>query len=146
MYTLKTITKRNNSFLYHIEIRISDEIYHVEMKRHRLNSKSINLICTSCKCSAKVSLIVKPKIPILKIGNHCKFAENIAESAMLDLTNYGEIIHCHRKCLEIRNDGTCRMTRHEQHCLEKGHQETKRKKATGTWRKRRWRKTRKTYP
>ena len=30
MYTLKTITKRNNSFLYHIEVTLSDETKYVE--------------------------------------------------------------------------------------------------------------------
>ena len=38
---------------------------------------------------------------------------------MLNLENYGEIFHNHRNCQEIRNDGTCRMTRHEKHFYKK---------------------------
>ena len=46
---LKSITKRNNVFLYHIEVRIPDGIQYVKMRRHKLNSKSICLMNTSIK-------------------------------------------------------------------------------------------------
>ena len=35
---------------------------------------------------------------------------------MLNMENYEEIFQNHRNCQEIRNDGMCRMTRHEENC------------------------------
>ena len=96
MYSLKTITKRNNAFLYHLEVRKQDGIEYVEMRRNRLNSKSIYLMCTSLKCSAKVTMNVKPDIPIIKCGSVHKFSNNIPDSKMLNVENYGEIFHIHR--------------------------------------------------
>ena len=118
MYTLNSITKRNNAFLHHIEVRKSDRIQYVEMRRHKLNSKSIYLMCTSIKYSAKISLNIKSDITIIKCVH--KFSNNISDSTMLNLENYGEIFHNHRNCQDIRNDETCRMTRHEEHCYKKG--------------------------
>ena len=40
----QSITKRNNAFLYHLEVRRQDGIEYVEQRRNRLNSKSIYLI------------------------------------------------------------------------------------------------------
>ena len=39
---------------------------------------------------------------------------------MLKLENYGEIFHNHRNCQDT-NDGTCRMTTHEEPCYQKRH-------------------------
>ena len=39
MYTLKSITKRNNVFLYHIEVKKPDGIQYDEMRRHKQNSR-----------------------------------------------------------------------------------------------------------
>ena len=50
MYSLKSITKRNNAFLYHLEVIKPDGIEYVEMRRNRLNSKSIYL-CARCMVS-----------------------------------------------------------------------------------------------
>ena len=51
MHTLKTITKPNNTFLYHVEARKYDQIEYVEMRGYQLNSNSIYRICTSIKCA-----------------------------------------------------------------------------------------------
>ena len=49
MYTLKTITKRNNAFLNHSKVRKSSEIQYFEMRRHILIKLStlskIQLVC-----------------------------------------------------------------------------------------------------
>ena len=37
MHTLKTITKRSNSFLYHMEVRLSDEIKYADRLRELLD-------------------------------------------------------------------------------------------------------------
>ena len=60
----KTIPKSNKSFVYHIQVKVSDETYFVEMRRQKLTSHKIYLCCTSRKCNAKINIIVKPEIPI----------------------------------------------------------------------------------
>ena len=42
MFTLKTISKSNTSFVYHIEVKVADETYFVEMRKHKLTSHKIN--------------------------------------------------------------------------------------------------------
>ena len=44
---------------------------------------------------------------------------------MLDINNYGEIVHNHRNCHDMRTDGTCRTIRHEHACFMKRCQDTK---------------------
>ena len=68
MFTLKTISKSNTSFIYHIEVKVADETYFVEMRKHKLTSHKIYLRCTSKKCNAKINIIVKPEIPIEKVS------------------------------------------------------------------------------
>ena len=89
------------------------------MIRHKLNSKSIYLMCTLIKSSSKVTMNVKTDITIIKCASVHKFTNNIPDSTMLNLENYGEIFHNHQNCQEIRNAGTCRMTRYEEHCFKK---------------------------
>ena len=43
MFTLKTISKSNTSFVYHIEVKVADETYFVEMRKHKLTSNKIYL-------------------------------------------------------------------------------------------------------
>ena len=38
MFTLKSISKRNKSFVYHIDIKVSNETCFVEMRRQKLTS------------------------------------------------------------------------------------------------------------
>ena len=59
-------TKRNSTFLYHIEVGNSDEIQYVEMRHHKFNSKAIYLMWTSIKCLTKSTLNVKRDISIIK--------------------------------------------------------------------------------
>ena len=56
MFTLKTISKSNTSFVYHIEVKVADETYFVEMRKHKLTSHKIYLCCTSRKCNAVLAL------------------------------------------------------------------------------------------
>ena len=58
MFTLKTISKSNTSFVYHIEVKVADETYFVEMRKHKLTSHKIYLRCTSRKCNAKINIIL----------------------------------------------------------------------------------------
>ena len=46
MFTLKTISKSNTSFVYHIEVKVADETFFVEMRKHKLTSHKIYLRCT----------------------------------------------------------------------------------------------------
>ena len=127
MFTLKSISKRNKSFVYNIEVKVSDETYYVEMRKKKLNSNSIYLWCTSGKCNAKLSIVVKPGIPIEKLSRTTyKFGANITDDMMLDTKSYGEVYHKHRNCRDIRNDGTCRTIRHETGCFKKRCKDTRR--------------------
>ena len=36
MFTLKAISKNNTSFVYHIEVKVADETFFVEMRKHKL--------------------------------------------------------------------------------------------------------------
>ena len=58
--------------------------------------------------------------------NCAQFQNTIPDSKMLNLENYDEIFHIHRNCGDIRNDGTCRQTRHTENCYKKRCQDTKR--------------------
>ena len=69
MFTSKSISKRNKSFVYHIEVKISDETYFVEMIKQKLSTSSIYSACTSSKCNAKVILTVTG-IPIVKVSKY----------------------------------------------------------------------------
>ena len=40
MFTLKTISKSNTSFVYHIEVKVADETYFVEMRKHSTRKRS----------------------------------------------------------------------------------------------------------
>ena len=71
------------------------------------------------ECAAKLSLIVKPEIIIIKNGNVHKFSEIIDESTMLNLTTYGKLFHNHRNCHDIRNDEVCQMSTHDESCFKK---------------------------
>ena len=71
------------------------------------------------KCAAKLSMIVKPGMQTIKSRNVYKFSKNIDDSTMLKLTNYGEFYHDHRNCQDIRNAGSCRMSRYEGNCFKK---------------------------
>ena len=126
MFTLKSISKRNQSFVYHIEVKVSDETFYVEMRKQKLTTNSIYLACTSTKCNAKVILTVTG-IPIVKISKFVyKFGANTTDEMMLQTNNYGEIFHNHRNCQDMRTDGTCRTIRHETACFKKRCQDTKR--------------------
>ena len=72
MYSLKTSTKRNNSLLNHIKVRLTDKIQYVEMRRHSLYTNSIHHVYPSRKCE-----------------NVFKYSENIDDSTMPNLMNYG---------------------------------------------------------
>ena len=72
------------------------------------------------------TLNVKPDITIIKCGTVHKFSNNTQDSKMLNLETHGEIFHIHRNCGDIRNDGTCRQTRHTENCYKKRCQDTKR--------------------
>ena len=81
MFTLKTISKSNTSFVYHIEVKVADETYFVEMRKHKLTSHKIYLCCTSSKCNAKINIIVKPEIPIEKVSKFVyKFGANTTKA------------------------------------------------------------------
>ena len=41
MFTLKSISKRNKSFVYHIEVKASDETFYVEMRKQKLTTNVI---------------------------------------------------------------------------------------------------------
>ena len=46
----------------HFEIKVSNETNFVEMRKKKLSSNSIYLVCTLSKCNAKLFLIVKPEM------------------------------------------------------------------------------------
>ena len=73
------------------------------------NTSVVSLMCTSIKCSAKVTMNVKLDITIIKCRSVHKFTNNIPDSTMLNMEHYGEIFHNHRNCQEIRNDGTWKL-------------------------------------
>ena len=128
MFTLKAITKRRNHFLYHIEVNLGNTTHFVEMRKNKLSAKGIYLMCTSLKCTARLSLTIKPEITIEKIGSVFKYASNVTESQILDVNNYGKIFHHHHpRRSDERSDGTCRMIRHAKSCLKKICQDRKRK-------------------
>ena len=57
-----------------------------------------------------IKLKRKPLIPIEKVF---KFVTNTTDEMMLDIKNYGEIVHNQRNCHDMRLNGTCRTIRHE---------------------------------
>ena len=105
MFTLKTISKSNTSFVYHIEVKVADETYFVEMRKHKLTSHKIYLHCSSKKCNAKINIIVKPEIPIEKVSKYVyKFGANTTDEMMLNINNYGEIVHNHRPVFKSKKE------------------------------------------
>ena len=96
------------------------------MRKQKLTTNSIYLVCTSTKCNAKVISTVTG-IPIVKVSKYVyKFGANTTDEMMLQTNNYGEIFHNHRNCRDMRTDGTCRTIRHETACFKKRCQDTKR--------------------
>ena len=84
-------------------------------------------MCTSTKCNAKLILVVTQDKSIEKVTRHnYKFGANTTDEMMLDIKNYGEIVHNHRNCRDLRTDGTCRTIRHEAACFKRKCQDTKR--------------------
>ena len=93
MFTLKSTAKRNKSFLYHIEVKVSDKTYFVEMRKQKLTNSSIYLACSSTNCNAKIILTVTA-IPIVKVSKCVyKFGANTTDKVMLQTSNYGDIFH-----------------------------------------------------
>ena len=81
MFTLKSISKRNKSFIYHIEVKVSDETFFVEMRRQKLTTNAIYLACTSTKWNAKLILTVTGK-PIIKVSKYVyKFGANTTDAS-----------------------------------------------------------------
>ena len=55
--------------MYHIEVKKSDEIQNVEMRRHKLNSELIHLMSTYMKC------LVSKRNNIIQIFESKEFEE-----------------------------------------------------------------------
>ena len=105
MFSLKSISNRNKSFVYHIGIKVSDETHFVEMRKQRLTTSFILTACTSTKFNAKIILITTG-IPIVKVSKSVyKFSANTTDEMMIPTSNCGEIFYNHRNIQDIRTNG-----------------------------------------